>query len=151
MTRSSVYALSSLLFFSPSITAQRTPDKTLDITVQVLDGRNGKPLADGHVLVFTALSATAVKAHAHNTRVTIDKDGVGTVTIHPEETQWLQVFVDGRILCFPNPNEKSFSVTDIMSKGLVTPNDCNAQVREPSPGQLIIFARPAHFLEKMKW
>ncbi len=48
--------------------------QTLDITVQVLDGRNGKPLADQHVLVFTGLSADAVKTHAQHTRVTTDKD-----------------------------------------------------------------------------
>ena len=35
-------------------------DKTLDSTVQVLDGRNGKLLADQHVLVFTGQSADTV-------------------------------------------------------------------------------------------
>ena len=124
--------------------------KALDITVQVLDGRNGKPLADQHVLVFTGPSSDAVKTHAQHTGVTTDKDGMGTLTIYPAETQWLQVFADGRIPCFPNPNQASFSVSDIMSKGLVTPNNCSALVREPSPGHFIFFARPAHFMEKMK-
>jgi hypothetical protein len=130
--------------------AQRITDKTLDITVQVLDGRNGKPLEDQHVLVFTGLSADAVKTHAQHTGVTTDKDGMGTLTIYPGETRWLQVFTDGRIPCFPNPNQASFSVSDIVSKGLVTPNNCSALVREPSPGHFTIFARPAHFMEKMK-
>lgn len=124
--------------------------KALDITVQVLDGRNGKPLADQHVLVFTGPSSDAVKTHAQHTGVTTDKDGMGTLTIYPAETQWLQVFADGRIPCFPNPNQASFSVSDIMSKGLVTPNNCSSLVREPSPGHFIFFARPAHFMEKMK-
>lgn len=124
--------------------------KTLDIMVQVLDGRNGKPLADQHVLVFTGPSSDAVKTHAQHTGVTTDKDGMGTLTIYPAETHWLQVFADGRIPCFPNPNQASFSVSDIMSKGLVTPNDCSAQVHESSPGHFVIFARPAHFMEKMK-
>jgi hypothetical protein len=52
--------------------------------------------------------------------------------------------------CFPDPNKASFSVSEIMSKGLVTPNDCSAQVQQPSPGQFVIYARPAHFMEKMK-
>jgi hypothetical protein len=38
----------------------------------------------------------------------------------------------------------------IMSKGLATANTCSALVKEPTPGHFIIFARPAHFLEKMK-
>ncbi len=75
---------------------------------------------------------------------------MGTLTIYPAETQWLQVFADGRIPCFPNPNQASFSVSDIMSKGLVTSNNCGAQAHESSPGHFVIFARPAHFMEKMK-
>ena len=146
MNRVSIYALVAALLCSTMMKAQT--DKTLDITVQVLDGRNGKPLADQHVLVFTGLSADAVKTHAQHTGVTTDKDGMGT--IYPGETQWLQVFTDGRIPCFPNPNQASFSVSDIMSKGLVTPNDCSAQVQQASPGHFVIYARPAHFMEKMK-
>ena len=70
--------LAGLLMLSTTIaTAQ-----TLAITVQVLDGRNGKPLADQHVLVFTGLSAAAVKTHAQHTGVTTDKDGMGTITIY---------------------------------------------------------------------
>jgi|GEM_PF-4697106 len=66
----------------------------INIAVQVLDGRNGKPLADQHVLVFTGLTSDAVKTHARHTGVTTDKDGMGTLTIYPGETQWLQVFTD---------------------------------------------------------
>ena len=91
MNRLGMYALTGALLFSPAMKGQRITDKTLDITVQVLDGRNGKPLADQHVLVFTGLSSDAVKTHAQHTGVTTDKDGVGTLTIYPGETQWLQV------------------------------------------------------------
>ena len=133
-----------------SLSTSAAVGQSMDITVQVLDGRNGKPVADQHVLVFTRLSAAAVKTHAQHTGVTTDKDGMGTLTIYPGETQWLQVFTDGRVPCFPNPNQASFSVSDIMSKGLVTPNDCSAQVQQASPGHFVIYARPAHFMEKMK-
>ena len=103
MNRLGIYALAGALFFSPFMTAQRITDKTLDITVQVLDGRNGKPLADQHVLVFTGLSSDAVKTHAQHTGVTTDKEGMGTITIYPGETQWLQVFTDGASLASPTP------------------------------------------------
>ena len=148
MNRVSIYALVAVLLYSTMMKAQTA--KRLDITVQVLDGRNGKPLADQHVLVFTGLSADAVKTHAQHTGVTTGKDGVGTLTIYPGETQWLQVFTDGHVPCFPDPNKASFSVGEIMSKGLVTPNDCSAQVQQASPGHFVIYARPAHFMEKMK-
>lgn len=149
--RLGVCSLVGVFLFSATLKAQNGGmAKTLDIVVQVLDGRNGKPLADQHVLVFTGMSSDAVKTQAQHTGLTTDKDGIGTLTIYPGETQQLQVFTDGRIPCFPNPNQSSFSVSDIMSKGLVTPNNCSALVREPSPGRFIVFARPAHFMEKMK-
>ena len=72
MNRVSIYALVAALLCSTMMKAQT--DKTLAITVQVLDGRNGKPLADQHVLVFTGLSADAVKTHAQHTGVTTGKD-----------------------------------------------------------------------------
>jgi len=151
MNRLGMCALAGVLLFSATMKAQNTGmEKTLDITVQVLDGRNGKPLADQHVLVFTGLSSNAVKSHAEHTGLTTGKDGVGTLTIFPSETQWLQVFADGRVLCYPDPNQSSFSVSEIMSKGLATPNSCSKLMREPSPGHFIIFARPASFMEKMK-
>jgi hypothetical protein len=124
--------------------------KTTDIVVQALDGRNGKPLSNQHLLVFTGLTSDTVKSHAENTGLTTNKDGVGTLTIYPAETQWIQVWADGRILCQQEPNQSSFSVATIMSKGLATPNTCSAPAREPSPGHLIVFARPAHFTEKLK-
>lgn len=65
MNRVSIYALVAALLCSTMMKAQT--DKMLDITVQVLDGRNGKPMADQHVLVFTGLSADAVKIHAQHT------------------------------------------------------------------------------------
>ncbi len=46
-----------VLVLSPSAaTAQ-----SMNITVQVFDGRNGKPLPDQHVQVFTGISSYAVK------------------------------------------------------------------------------------------
>ncbi len=125
-------------------------EESLKITVQVFDGRSGKPLKDQHVLVFTGLSSNAVKSHAQHTGVTTDKDGVGMLMIYPSETQWLQVFTDGRVPCFPDPNQASFSVNEITSKGLVTPNNCSAFTKEATPGHFVVFARPAGFMEKMK-
>jgi hypothetical protein len=138
------------LLFGSYVSAQGMAEKSQEITLQVLDGRNGKPLANQRVLVFTGVSSSAVKTQAAHTDVTTDKDGIGLLTINPAETQWLQIFPDGRVLCYPDPNQTSFRVSEIISKGLVTSNNCSRLVNEPSPGHFIIFARPAHFMEKMK-
>jgi hypothetical protein len=125
-------------------------EQPLNIAVQVLDGRNGKPLKDQRLLVFTGTSSRAVKSHAQHTGLITDKDGMGTLMVYPSEPQWLQMFADGNVLCFPNPNQTTFSVNEIMSEGLVTPNTCSALVKLATPGHLIVFARPAGFMEKMK-
>lgn len=124
--------------------------KSVDISVQVLDGRNGKPIPNQRVLVFVGGSSEAAKSHAEHTDLTTDKDGLGSLRVHPDQTQWIQVWADGRVLCYPDPNQSSFSVNTIMSAGVVTPNSCSELVKEAVPGHLIIFARPARFMEKMK-
>lgn len=149
--RLGVCFLVGLFLLSTAIFAQAgTLEQPVNIAVQALDGRNGKPLADQHLLVFTGASINAVKSHAEHTGLTTDKDGLGTLTIYPSETQWIQVWADGRILCQDNPNQNSFSVATILSKGLSTPNTCSTLVRESTPGHFIIFARPAHFKEKIR-
>jgi len=143
--------LAGVLLSSGVAVAQRgAMAKTMDIVVQALDGRNGKPLTNQHLLVFTGASSDAVKSHAEHAGLTTDKDGLGTLTIYPSETQWIQVWADGRILCQPDPNQSTFSVATIMSKGLATPNTCSGLVRGPTPGHFIVFARPAHLTEKLK-
>jgi hypothetical protein len=143
--------LAGLFLFSNAVVGQTgVPAEAVNITVQALDGRNAKTLANQHLLVFTGASVDAVKSHAAHTGLTTDKNGLGTLTIYPSETQWIQVWADGRVLCQEDPNQNSFSVATIMSKGLATPNTCSVLAREPTPGHFIIFVRPAHFTGKIK-
>lgn len=143
--------LAGVLLSSGAAVAQsRAMAQTTDIVVQALDGRNGKPLANQHLLVFTGASSDAVKSHAEHTGLTTNKNGLGSLRIYPSEAQWIQVWADGRVLCQPDPNQSSFSVTTIMSKGIAAPNTCSALVRTPTPGHFVVFARPARFTEKIK-
>jgi hypothetical protein len=123
---------------------------SVDIAVQMLDGRNGKPIPNQRVLVFVGGLSEAAKSHAEHTDLTTDKDGLGTLRVHQNQTQWIQVWADGRVLCYPDPNQSSFGIDTIMSTGIVTPNSCSGVMKAPAPGRLIIFARPARFMEKMK-
>jgi hypothetical protein len=125
--------------------------QNMEIALHAVDGRNGKPLANRHLLVFTGLSTDAVKSEATHEDLTTDKDGLATLPISAAETQWIQVWVDGLTLCQSIPNQNSFSVSLIMSKGLSTPNNCGALVRKDTPSHFVVFARPSHFMEKMRW
>jgi hypothetical protein len=147
-----ICSFSGMLLLCSAGRAQNSAmEQPLKISVQVLDGRNGKPLKNQQLLVFTGRTSDAVKSHAEHTGLITDKAGTGVLVIYPSETQWLQVFADWRVLCYPNANQGSFSVSEIMSKGVVTPNGCSAFMRKPTPGRFIVFARPAHLMERMKW
>lgn len=146
-----VLPIAGLFLLNATFLAQN-PDtaKSINIVVQALDGRNGKPLANQRLLVFTGLSLDAAKSHAEHTSLTTDKEGIGALTIYPAETQWIQVWADGRVLCQPDPNQSGFSVPMIMSTGLAAPNNCGPIARKPLPSHLVIFARPGRFIEKIK-
>ena len=122
---------------------------SINIVMQAFDGRNGKPLANQHLLVFTGPNRAAVISHASNMDLTTDKNGSGTISLDPAEVRWIQVWADGRVLCQPNPNQESFSVATITLKGMAALNNCSAIVHEATPGQFIVFARPKSFAEKM--
>lgn len=144
-------SIAAIVCFSSVLKAQTEGmPQSVDIAVQVLDGRNGSPIPNQRVLVFVGGSSEAAKSHAAHTDLSTDRDGLGTLRIHPSETQWIQVWVDGRVLCYADPNQSSFSVATIMSTGVVTPNNCSPVAKNPMPGHLIVFARPARFMEKMK-
>lgn len=119
------------------------------IIVRAIDARSGKPLANQHLLVFGGESAEDVKQHKKKYELMTEKDGLAILTLTPE-TQLLQVWVDWHVLCQSEPNSKSFSVADILAYGLNTPNTCSSASQKAVPGHLVVFARSAHFWEKMR-
>ncbi len=144
-------SLAGLFFCGVVLVAQNASmPRSIDITVQVLDGRNGKPIPNQRLLVFVGKSSEAARSHAEHTDLTTGRDGLGMLRLYPDEAQWIQVWADGRVLCYPDPNQSSLRVDTIMSTGFVTPNTCSDVMKAPKPGHLIVFARPARFMEKMK-
>lgn len=120
------------------------------IVVQAVDARNGKPIANQHIVVFGGDSpGPVVRQHGSQYELTTDKDGMATLTLAPG-TEWLQVWIDWHVLCQRNPNSKSFPVSDILASGMSTPNTCSSVSEKAAPGHLVVFARPERFWEKMR-
>jgi hypothetical protein len=119
------------------------------IVVRALDGRSGKPLASQHLLVFAGDSAEAVREHKKQYELVTDNDGLATLTLMPG-IQWFQVWIDRHVLCQTEPNSKSFSVHDVLTSGLSSPNTCSSVSQKALPGHVVVFARPAHFWERMR-
>ena len=142
---STIAALALALFFGTSAFAQDAK-----LTLVALDGRNGKPLPVQRLLVFMGESPKDVQLHRHSLDVTTDNDGVAVLPITSADIKWIQVFVDFRTLCQTEPNLKSFSVREIISTGVTTPNNCGSFRRDAAPNHFIVFARPATLREKME-
>jgi hypothetical protein len=119
------------------------------IFLQLVDGRNGKPLANHRLLVFAGESPEPLRLHQSQFEVFTDKNGVAALTGLARTAQWIQVWPDWMVLCQHVPNSSSFSVAEILSTGLNTPNTCGSAAPRPTPGRLVVFARPMHFWEKM--
>ena len=119
------------------------------ITVHAIDGRTGKPIAKQHLLVFGGDTPEAVRLHKKRYELTTDKNGSGPLTL-AADTEWLQVWVDGSVLCQKEPNGKSLSVAGILATGVNTANTCGSVTEKLMPGRLIVFARPASLWEKMR-
>jgi hypothetical protein len=120
------------------------------IIVQVVDGRNGKPIANEHLVVFVGESPESVRELNRNFELVTNKEGLADLTIATHDIQWIQVSADWHVLCQSDPNSKSFSVGEILSTGLSTPNTGGSMTQKLTPGHFVVFARPMHFWEKMR-
>ena len=142
--RMCVYALLVLMGAGQAATAGNN-----QIVVQAVDGRTGKPIENQHLLLFGGKSEEAAKQHKQHYELVTGRDGSATLSLAPE-TQWLQVWMDWHVLCQSEPKSKAFPVREILVSGLSTPNTCGSASEKARPGHLVVFARPAHFWEKMR-
>lgn len=122
------------------------------ITVEVINGKNGKPVKGARLLIFGGETPQEVQEHAKGSmELVTDANGIAFLAASSLKFSWIQVFVDTMTLCQHEPNLKSFSVNEITSAGLQTPNTCSSAVRKNTPGKFIVFARQPSFRERMGW
>jgi hypothetical protein len=132
--------------FSSAVVAQDS-----EMTIQALNGKNGKPLVHRRLLVFGGKTAEAASHQETIFDVTTDGNGFARVVFDPAKTRWIEVFADFLTLCHNKPNLVQFSVDTILSTGFASPNHCGKIVPLVKPGQFTVFARPATLREKMAW
>jgi len=128
--------------------AAHAQSKTL--SVEVLNGKDGKPADNLHLLVFMGGSAKDVRLHKITVDLQTDNDGLATLALSPEGVQWLQFWPDDQTLCQADYNGTMFNVAEIMSTGIKATNTCGTPVKEAAVGHLTLFARPLTLKEKMR-
>ena len=136
------------LLLSQSATAQQ-------ITVKLVDGRNGHALKKQSVGLWLGDRAIGNPAIA---RIT-SSDGIAVFPI-PHEQQSFVISGFGLVDCRPvkstNKSTGEYEVdvyrfVDVLSHGVVAENKCGRAALQALPGQLILFARPPHWWEKVLW
>ena len=76
-------------------------------------------------------------------------DNNGYAVLKASQLPYVQVWVDYRTLCQSDPNHYATSVTEIISRGSATPNNCGNITRNNEPGTLIVYARRSTLREEM--
>lgn len=134
--------------------ASLAPLGAQDITIRAVNGKNGKPLARAHLLIwsFDQVSDRGMKKSQQQDLYT-DENGIVLVALSTLRYSHLQVWVDFSTLCIRGtPNSVSFPISIITASGLNAENACSRTLLLPTePNGLTVYARPATFAERMRW
>lgn len=117
-------------------------------SIRLVNGKTGQSLGGIRLLVFGGSTPEGARFQDHSFTVTTNKDGVAQFQ-DTASVSWVQVFADGLTLCQDKPNLHSFSVEEIVKRGVVTPNKCGKLNITPTSGYITVAARPSSFMEKM--
>ncbi len=116
------------------------------IVVRVVNGHNGKPLANVRVYVgFDDSKGRQPLGLTTNAlgEVQFEANGAKTIQVHPV----------GEVTCGEQPigaSYRDYSIEEILKEGLLTKNDCGHLNAEPLRGKLLYFVRPAKWWELFK-
>jgi hypothetical protein len=135
------------------------PQDTKSITVRILDGRTGHPIAPtGFQVRIDHLKAV------HGDWVKPNEDGSGELSLPLDAALITMHFsYDSNMTVYVNcdaVNKKDmigdpwYSVLDILDKGIVAPNECvtpkhaaKLKMPEAKPGEIVLFVRPKNWHE----
>lgn len=143
------------------------------IEVKLIDGRNGRPIANTCVNVWVGNQQRDALA------IPTDKNGVARLQLTDSDAEvntqdrWKQcgefgvinpvvkfegsISINaGYVLCQPQATDyswlamKTFPTKQLLVEGVATANACGKHTASPRPGEVIIFVRPLSFWEKVK-
>ena len=121
------------------------------IRVKVVDGKNGKPVANLDIMFNTEIPAWSPSS--------LFTDGNGEVAVKVGSFTKMVVFTPSmkyRPCLKPTikghaPSTPAYSVADILSKGISMENSCSKRRIDAVPGELLYFVRPWTFWETLTY
>jgi hypothetical protein len=119
------------------------------VVIRVVDGRNGRPISNEHVMVSVGANPEEVREMKRHIDLRTDDKGVAILQVDSASMSRIQAWVDFHIQCQQTANDSSYSLEEIMKIGVSTPNNCGSASVGNSANNFVVFARPAHWWEKM--
>ncbi len=125
------------------------------ITLKMLDGRTGKPVATTGFMVRVNHEETV-----HANWVVQNEDGTGTLTLPADAAVFtIQGAYDSSMEVYVNCDtvggkakaiDQWYAVSDILNAGVVAPNGCGKQKAATKPGEFVFYVRRQSWRELMK-
>jgi hypothetical protein len=109
------------------------------ITVRILSGKNGLPLANQHLILIGGYDRGDLHEQIYREDALTDSFGYALLSNQLANLPWLQVWVGKLPLCQSNPRKSSFSVELIRRDGLSAPNLCGPVSARKAPGLFTVF------------
>jgi hypothetical protein len=111
------------------------------ITVRILSGESGRPLAYSHLILIGGYDRTDMHEQFFREEALTDAVGRAHISGQLANLPWLQVWVNRKPLCQTNPRKASFSVELIRRDGLSAPNHCGTFTVQDAPGIFTVFVK----------
>src|ERR1035437_1469055 len=111
------------------------------ITVRILSGRDGQPLAHVHLVLIAGYDQSDIHGQLFREEVLSDAHGQARLSNQLANLPWLQVWVNTKPLCQAHARTTSFSVERIRRDGLSAPNRCGTATVEDAPGVFTVFVK----------
>ena len=114
--------------------------------VRLLDGRNGTPVAGGHVKLWYD------EPTGEGYTVVTDAHGIALMPAPVGQPVRILADLTGSTDCRRNQRyapKPSYTLADIAAKGAAADNTCGDVALRTSPGELVLFVRPARWYEKL--
>jgi hypothetical protein len=113
------------------------------LTIRLLNGKTGKPIANKHMTVRWGDSLF------NPTNVLIGKNGIGSFDVQTGRTQFKlesptslkEPYRDAYMGC-NDPELKKVEVKQVVDTGYVAHNLCSRHTVKPKPGEIVFWAKP---------
>jgi hypothetical protein len=129
----------ALLLLASSFAVPQVSPPDVLITIKVLNGKNGKPVWRESPNVYIGDSTENVNPRT-------DRHGEAKLRI-PADAESIKITPNWGHECRPS-NARSYSVAEILAKGVVAENSCGTSRVNPTPGVLVFYERPSTWWER---